>query len=242
MRSSFAQLGLCILGGVIDPDYRGNIKVVMVNTAPFIQRIYQGEAFVQALFERAALPIPVMVTQLSDTARGTGGFGSSNPLPNPRSSHRDRTSSTDDDEATHHFPGSPRRRRYNRYPVRVGKVNPSRPPSHVSSSEASQSNTNDEGPGTSQNRALPFSMGRGRTLFKGGPSYKHKALASSCGAPGPSSNTQRDNVSSTNKRRDRDNDSSSSEMPELLDISDPWQTDEEDTPEDTNKRQKSNEH
>lgn len=62
--------------GTIDADYRGEVKVILVNhgEAPF--RIVRGERiaqFVAAPVTRAAL---VAVDAVGDTARGAGGFGS----------------------------------------------------------------------------------------------------------------------------------------------------------------------
>ncbi len=62
--------------GTIDADYRGEVKVILVNLgeAPF--RIVRGERiaqFVAAPVTRAEL---VAVDAVGDTARGAGGFGS----------------------------------------------------------------------------------------------------------------------------------------------------------------------
>jgi len=62
--------------GTIDADYRGEVKVILVNhgEAPF--RIVRGERiaqFVAAPVTRAEL---VAVDAVGDTARGAGGFGS----------------------------------------------------------------------------------------------------------------------------------------------------------------------
>lgn len=64
--------------GVIDSDYRGEILVKLTRdntTDPFL-RVRPGDRIAQAMI----LPVPsarlVEVDELSDTARGTGGFGS----------------------------------------------------------------------------------------------------------------------------------------------------------------------
>ena len=62
--------------GTIDADYRGEVKVILANLgdAPF--EIVRGERIAQLV------PAPVQrarfeeVAELEDTARGTGGFGS----------------------------------------------------------------------------------------------------------------------------------------------------------------------
>ena len=74
--------GIQVLAGVIDPDYRGEIKVVLHNTdfgTPY--PIRKGYRIAQLIFENAPTNISVKVTDIpplvEDTARGTGGFGSS---------------------------------------------------------------------------------------------------------------------------------------------------------------------
>ena len=62
--------------GTIDSDYRGELKVILINhgTEPFpIQRGDRIAQLVAAPVQRAGF---VEVDNLEDTARGTGGFGS----------------------------------------------------------------------------------------------------------------------------------------------------------------------
>jgi dUTP pyrophosphatase len=62
--------------GTIDSDYRGELKVIMINLSPEPQTIEHGERIAQmviAKYERATLEA---VEVLSDTQRGVGGFGS----------------------------------------------------------------------------------------------------------------------------------------------------------------------
>ena len=62
--------------GVIDSDYRGEIRVGLVNLSDTAYTIEPGERIAQLCI------LPVMqfeaqeVQQMSETARGTGGFGS----------------------------------------------------------------------------------------------------------------------------------------------------------------------
>nr|WP_321257285.1 dUTP diphosphatase [uncultured Pseudodesulfovibrio sp.] len=62
--------------GVIDPDYRGEIKVSLLNTSDKVRRIKRGQRIAQLvfmpIFQAAILP----VEELGDTNRGAGGFGS----------------------------------------------------------------------------------------------------------------------------------------------------------------------
>lgn len=62
--------------GTIDADYRGEVKVILVNLGEATFRIARGERvaqFVAAPVTRARL---VVVEAVGDTARGSGGFGS----------------------------------------------------------------------------------------------------------------------------------------------------------------------
>lgn len=62
--------------GVIDSDYRGEIRVVLHNHGKVAQRIEPGERIAQFLIVPVLTPIYEEVATLSDTERGIGGFGS----------------------------------------------------------------------------------------------------------------------------------------------------------------------
>ena len=62
--------------GVIDSDYRGEIRVVLLNHGKQPQTIEHGERVAQFLITPVVTPVYEEVTELSDTVRGTGGFGS----------------------------------------------------------------------------------------------------------------------------------------------------------------------
>ena len=62
--------------GTIDPDYRGEVRVILQNTGPEPVDIARGERIAQLVFARFASPEIVEVTELSATSRGEGGFGS----------------------------------------------------------------------------------------------------------------------------------------------------------------------
>ena len=73
-----AKHGITVLNspGTIDPDYRGEIKVIVVNLSNEPFEIKPAERIAQlvvAKFERAQW---MEVEMLSETARGEGGFGS----------------------------------------------------------------------------------------------------------------------------------------------------------------------
>lgn len=62
--------------GTIDPDYRGELRVIMQNTGADPVRIARGERIAQLVFARFEAPDVVETAELSDTERGSGGFGS----------------------------------------------------------------------------------------------------------------------------------------------------------------------
>ena len=75
-RSSFAAKGLDCKGGVIDPDYRGNIKIILRNDSDTPYQINQGSKIVQGIVEKFSNTIPVETHQLDSTKRNEAGFGS----------------------------------------------------------------------------------------------------------------------------------------------------------------------
>ncbi len=62
--------------GTIDPDYRGELKVLLHNVgdAPFPVR--RGDRIAQLVFARFEAPRVEETQRISDTQRGGGGFGS----------------------------------------------------------------------------------------------------------------------------------------------------------------------
>ncbi len=62
--------------GVIDSDYRGELRVVLLNHGKEIQTVQHGERVAQFLITPVLQPAYEEVMELSDSARGTGGFGS----------------------------------------------------------------------------------------------------------------------------------------------------------------------
>jgi dUTP pyrophosphatase len=61
--------------GTIDSDYRGELKVVLVNLGKETQVIQHGDRIAQLVIGKAEQACLVLVQQLNDTARGEGGFG-----------------------------------------------------------------------------------------------------------------------------------------------------------------------
>ena len=64
--------------GLVDAGYRGELRVLLLNTDPAeTVRIEAGARIAQLVVTPVAIAAPVEVTELSDSARGEGGFGSS---------------------------------------------------------------------------------------------------------------------------------------------------------------------
>lgn len=62
--------------GVIDSDYRGEINVVLLNHGKQPQIVNPGERIAQFLITPILTPTYIEVDTLTDTDRGSGGFGS----------------------------------------------------------------------------------------------------------------------------------------------------------------------
>ena len=62
--------------GIIDSDYRGEIAVVVHNDSNFVRTIENGERIAQIVIVPCLDADYVVTDDLSDTARGEGGFGS----------------------------------------------------------------------------------------------------------------------------------------------------------------------
>lgn len=62
--------------GIIDSDYRGEVMVKMHNDSTSAVHIAAGERVAQAMIEPVQQVAFEIVEELSDTARGSGGFGS----------------------------------------------------------------------------------------------------------------------------------------------------------------------
>ena len=62
--------------GVIDSDYRGEIQVGLTNLSDTPYTVQPGDRIAQLVVMPVAVPELEIVTELEDTERGTGGFGS----------------------------------------------------------------------------------------------------------------------------------------------------------------------
>ncbi|RFS23859.1 dUTP diphosphatase [Chitinophaga silvatica] len=77
-RSGLAiKQGLTLLNtpGTIDADYRGEIKIILINLSNEPQTIQPGDRIAQMVIAPFVQAVIEPVTVLTDTVRGTGGFG-----------------------------------------------------------------------------------------------------------------------------------------------------------------------
>lgn len=61
--------------GTIDADYRGEIKVILINLSNEVQTIQDGDRIAQMVFQQVEKMEWQLVTSLETTQRGDGGFG-----------------------------------------------------------------------------------------------------------------------------------------------------------------------
>jgi dUTP pyrophosphatase len=75
-RSGLAMKGLTTLAGVIDPGYRGEIRIVLTNLGAEAKLIGVGDRVAQLRLVRRFDAIFEEVDELVEAPRGVGGFGS----------------------------------------------------------------------------------------------------------------------------------------------------------------------
>ena len=61
--------------GTIDADYRGEIKVILINLSNEIQTINDGDRIAQMVIQVVEQIEWLPVSNINETTRGTGGFG-----------------------------------------------------------------------------------------------------------------------------------------------------------------------
>ena len=73
-----ARLGLTLPNspGTIDPDYRGELRILVQNLGPERIDIQRGDRIAQLVFSRFVAPSIDETVVISETERGAGGFGS----------------------------------------------------------------------------------------------------------------------------------------------------------------------
>ena len=75
-KSSLAILHQLHVGaGVIDPDYTGEIMVLMINAAPRVYSIKKGDPIAQLILEKVSIPILREMKELPPSVRGAQGCG-----------------------------------------------------------------------------------------------------------------------------------------------------------------------
>jgi len=74
-----AKNGITVLNtpGTVDASYRGEVQVVLFNTSPLLFTVEQGARIAQAVVMKLPDVEIQECSELSDTTRGAGGFGSS---------------------------------------------------------------------------------------------------------------------------------------------------------------------
>jgi dUTP pyrophosphatase len=78
-RSGLAvRRGITVLNspGTVDADYRGEVRVLLVNLGAETATVRHGERIAQLVIAPVARAHPLAVAELDDTPRGPGGFGS----------------------------------------------------------------------------------------------------------------------------------------------------------------------
>ncbi|PSS27880.1 hypothetical protein M430DRAFT_24271 [Amorphotheca resinae ATCC 22711] len=76
-RSGLASKHMIDTGaGVIDADYRGQVKVLLFNHGEADFEVKEGDRVAQLVLERIYTPEVVEVEELEESVRGAGGFGS----------------------------------------------------------------------------------------------------------------------------------------------------------------------
>ncbi len=71
--------GISLVNGIgtIDSDYRGEIKVILINLSNEVYTINKGDRIAQMVFAKHESPEFIQVEELDETKRGQGGFGHS---------------------------------------------------------------------------------------------------------------------------------------------------------------------
>jgi dUTP pyrophosphatase len=75
-KSSVGSQGIKTLGGVLDAGYRGEVFVVVHNLSSEAKTFTSGQKVAQMLVQQVELCEIEEVTELEDSLRGEGGFGS----------------------------------------------------------------------------------------------------------------------------------------------------------------------
>jgi dUTP pyrophosphatase len=61
--------------GTVDCDYRGELKIILINLSNTVQEINHGDRIAQMIISKTTRAELVVVRQLNGSVRGEGGFG-----------------------------------------------------------------------------------------------------------------------------------------------------------------------
>lgn len=61
--------------GTVDADYRGELKVILINLSSSVQVINHGDRIAQMVIAKMEKAVLILVQQLNSSQRGEGGFG-----------------------------------------------------------------------------------------------------------------------------------------------------------------------
>jgi dUTP pyrophosphatase len=61
--------------GTIDSDYRGEIKVILINLSNELTKISNGDRIAQMVIQKVEIAALHLVENINETTRGEGGFG-----------------------------------------------------------------------------------------------------------------------------------------------------------------------
>jgi dUTP pyrophosphatase len=80
-RSGLSVKGIDVGAGVIDSDYRGQIKVILINSSSKEYSVTSGDRIAQAIMEKCTILNTIYINEEIhtfnfDKERGSGGFGS----------------------------------------------------------------------------------------------------------------------------------------------------------------------
>jgi dUTP pyrophosphatase len=68
-------IGLINAPGTIDADYRGEVKIPLINLGRADYTVHRGDRIAQMVIQRVYRPRIAVVNRLDKTDRGSGGFG-----------------------------------------------------------------------------------------------------------------------------------------------------------------------
>ncbi len=70
-----------VYGGIVDETYRGEVKVIVHNAGDRVWEYKAGDKIAQGIIHELPIVEIEEVSELSDTERGSNGFGSSDKIP-----------------------------------------------------------------------------------------------------------------------------------------------------------------